>query len=375
MWSRTIAVIAVLAPVWLGTPALAAKKPAQAPAPNLTLESVNSAQFFAKPVQPGKPTKNAKKDAKKDKDKASKTMDPVVLKAQVLLDRAGFSPGVIDAMGGENFAKALTAFQRENGLDATGELDDPTWAKLIATSADPALTEYQVTPADVKGPFVKKIPQGLEAMAELDHLSYTGPRELLSEKFHVSESLLVALNPREPFKDAERTVVVANVPQDRAGAKAAKIQVDKAERTVRALDQDGKLIAMFPASVGSEDLPTPSGTHKVQAVSPNPVYKYDPKFAWKEIKTQKKFTVPAGPNNPVGAVWINLSVPSYGIHGTPNPEKVSKTESHGCIRLTNWDVKALAKMVAKGTPVEFLDNAAVASQQKPSTVGQSVGSR
>jgi lipoprotein-anchoring transpeptidase ErfK/SrfK len=368
MWSRTIAVIAVLAPVCLGTPAIAAKKPAQAAAPKLTLETVNAAQFSAKPAQPGKPAKTDKKD------KAAKTMDPVVLKAQVLLDRAGFSPGVIDAMGGENFAKALTVFQRENGLDATGQFDEPTWSKLTATSADPVLSEYQITRADVKGPFVEKIPQGLEQMAELDHLSYTSPRELLSEKFHMSESLLAALNPREPFKDAERTVVVANVPQDRAGAKAAKIQVDKAERTVRALDQDGKLIAIFPASVGSGDLPTPSGTHKVQAVSPNPVYKYDPKFAWKEIKTQKKFTVPAGPNNPVGAVWINLSVPSYGIHGTPNPEKVSKTESHGCIRLTNWDVKTLAKMVAKGTPVEFLDTPTVAGQQ-PGTVGQSVGSR
>jgi lipoprotein-anchoring transpeptidase ErfK/SrfK len=369
MWSRTIAAVAVLASVGLGTPAIAAKKPAQAPAPKLTLESVNNAEFFAKPAKPGQSAKTHKKH------QASKTLDPVVLKAQVLLDRAGFSPGVIDAMGGENFAKALTAFQRQNELDGTGELDEPTWAKLIATSADPVLSEYQITGADVKGPFLKKIPQGLEKMAELDHLSYTSPRELLSEKFHLSESLLAALNPREPFKDAERTIVVTNVPQDRAGAKAAKIEVDKAGRTVRALDQDGKLIAMFPASIGSSEKPAPSGTHKVQAISPNPVYRYDPKFAWKEIKTQKKFTVPSGPNNPVGAVWINLSVPSYGIHGTPNPEKVSKTESHGCIRLTNWDVKALAKMVAKGTPVEFLDNATVAGRQKPGTVGQSVGSR
>jgi lipoprotein-anchoring transpeptidase ErfK/SrfK len=363
MWSRTIAAVAVLAPVWLGTPATAAsaKKPAQASVQRLTLESVNAAEF-----KPGKPAKA---------ENVAKALDPAVLKAQVRLDRAGFSPGVIDATGGDNFAKALTAYQRENGLDASGKLDEPTWSKLTATSADPVLTEYQITRADVKGPFVKKIPQGLEQMAELDHLSYTGPRELLAEKFHMSENLLKALNPRESFEQAERTIVVANVPQERPGGKAAKIEVDKAGRAVRALDQDGKLIAIFPASIGSAEKPAPSGSHKVQAVSPNPVYKYDPKFAWKEIKTQKKFTVPAGPNNPVGVVWINLSVPSYGIHGTPNPEKVSKTESHGCIRLTNWDVKALAKMVAKGTPVEFLDNAMAAGRQKPSTVGQSVGSR
>jgi lipoprotein-anchoring transpeptidase ErfK/SrfK len=363
MWSRSIALIAVLAPVWLATPAIAAsaKKPPPVSAPKLTLESVNAAEFSAKPAKPAKPAKS---------DKASKSLDPVVLKAQVLLDRAGFSPGVIDALGGENFAKALTAFQRQNELGPSGKLDEPTWSKLTATSVDPVLTEYEIARADVKGPFVKKIPQGLEQMAKLDGLSYTGPRELLSEKFHMSESLLAALNPRESFKQAEQSIVVANVPQDRVGAKAAKIEVDKAERTVRALDQDGKLIAIFPVSIGSEEKPAPSGSYKVNAISPNPVYRYDPKFGWKEVKTKNKLTIRPGPNNPVGVVWINLTAPSYGIHGTPNPEKISKTESHGCIRLTNWDVKTLANMVGKGTPVEFLDNAAIAGQQKPGTVGQ-----
>ena len=121
------------------------------------------------------------------------------------------------------------------------------------------------------------------------------------------------------------------------------------------MDAEGKLIAYYPASTGSEEKPAPSGSFQVRAIAENPTYEYNPAFAFKEVKTKKKITIPPGPNNPVGAVWIDLTAESYGIHGTPSPEKVSKTSSHGCIRLTNWDVKALAKMVGKGTPVDFID--------------------
>jgi lipoprotein-anchoring transpeptidase ErfK/SrfK len=136
---------------------------------------------------------------------------------------------------------------------------------------------------------------------------------------------------------------------------------------VRALDTDGKLIAYYPASIGSEEKPAPSGTHKVKGIGHNPVYRYNPEFGWKEVKTKEKLEIKPGPNNPVGVVWIDLTVNSYGIHGTPEPEKVSKTYSHGCIRLTNWDARALAKMVSRGTPVEFLN--------QPSTIGQSTNGR
>jgi lipoprotein-anchoring transpeptidase ErfK/SrfK len=341
MWSRSIAVLAVLAPVWIVSPALAAKP---ATAQKLSPESVNAAQFSA---QPGKP---------------SKGLDPVVLKAQVLLDRAGFSPGAIDAVAGENFSKALAAFQRQNGLEPSGKFDEPTWSKLNATSADPVLTEYEITREDVKGPFVREIPSDFEKMAELDRLSYTGPRELLAEKFHMSEKLLKALNPKESFNRAERSIVVANVPQQRNGAKAARIEVDKADRSVRAFDKDGKLIAYYPASIGSTEKPAPSGSYKVNRVAENPTYRYNPVFAWKDVKVQRPIEIAPGPNNPVGVVWIDLTAKTYGIHGTPNPEKVSKTESHGCIRLTNWDARALAKMVSKGTPVDFLDQPGAAGQ-------------
>jgi lipoprotein-anchoring transpeptidase ErfK/SrfK len=149
--------------------------------------------------------------------------------------------------------------------------------------------------------------------------------------------------------------VVPNVGANKNAAKAAKVVVDKTARSLRALDDSGKLLAYYPASVGSEEKPAPDGSHKVRAVTQNPTYRYNPKYAFKEVKSKRPFTVAPGPNNPVGSVWINLDGEGYGIHGTPEPEKISKTQSHGCIRLTNWDAQALAKMVTRGTPVEFVE--------------------
>ena len=131
--------------------------------------------------------------------------------------------------------------------------------------------------------------------------------------------------------------------------------MEKSARTLRALDKGGKLIAYFPASIGSQEKPAPSGTHKIERVAQNPSYTYNPKYKFKGVKSDKPFTIKPGPNNPVGAVWIDLSIESYGIHGTPDPAKVGKSYSHGCIRLTNWDAKQLAAMAEKGTPVEFVE--------------------
>ncbi len=281
--------------------------------------------------------------------------DPLLIKAQILLDRARFSPGEIDGRAGGNFQKALAAFKVAQGLPDNSQLDANTWSKLAATSSDPAIKQYTITTDDEKGPFVKKRPAKMEDMKDLDSMGYTGPTEELAERFHVSEDVLKGLNPGRPLDKAGTVILVPNVGAKPADEKATKVEVDKVKKTVRALGKSGQQLAFFPASVGSEEKPAPSGTFKVIDIERNPVYRYDPKFAFKGVSSKKPFEIKPGPNNPVGLVWIGLSAPSYGIHGTPDPSKVSKSYSHGCVRLTNWDALELAGMVAKGAQVVFLD--------------------
>jgi lipoprotein-anchoring transpeptidase ErfK/SrfK len=333
---RTAWAVVVAALVWTGCalPASARRHHQEARAPQLTAETVNAARY-ERPVTSRRPS-------------------AVVLKAQVLLDRLSFSPGAIDARAEDNFAKAVAAFQRAHDLTPSGKLDAGTWEQLASVDV-PALIEYEVRDDDVKGPFTPNIPRKLEDMSTLEHLDYTGPVQLLAEKFHVSQSLLRELNRGRALDRAGSIIVVPNVRGARADDAVARIEVDKGRKAVRAFAADGTLVAFYPASIGSKEKPAPSGTFRIRGVAEHPTYHYDPKFQFKGVKAQQKFTIRPGPNNPVGLVWIDLSKPSYGIHGTPDPTKIGKTQSHGCIRLTNWDALDLAHRVRKGVQVAFLD--------------------
>jgi lipoprotein-anchoring transpeptidase ErfK/SrfK len=333
----------------------------------LALSATGAAQV---PSRTEPPVTEASIDGAVPRD-ASDNDPSLVAKAQSLLDRIDFSPGEIDGLDGDNFRGAVRAFQEAAGLAASGNLDADTWDALAANGSAPVLRRYAITDADLAGPFTRAIPTKLEGMARLPGLSYTSPIAEIAEKFHMSESLLRRLNPSAEFERAGTDIVVADVsemklrpgrrsveavpPEGADGPIAAMIVVDKPARNVRAYNSEGALLGFYPATIGSEEKPAPSGDFKVRGVAWNPEYHYDPRFAWKGVKTKRKLTIEPGPNNPVGVVWIDLSAPSYGIHGTPAPEDIGKTESHGCIRLTNWDAADLAAMARPGTVVRFDD--------------------
>lgn len=294
-----------------------------------------------------------------------KGRDPMLMKLQVLLDRRNFSPGVIDGYWGGNAANALAAYEEANGLTVDGKPDQESWDRLAADT-EPAFVTYTITEQDVQGPFVESIPQDFLEMSKLRKLSYTSVAEMLAERIHMDIKLLNELNPGADMNRAGTRILVANVPpaptpEEARAAKADpaaladKLVLKRKSGSLRVLAADGRLMAEFPVTVGSDDMPSPSGTHTVKNVVHNPDFSYRPDVNFKQGDLDRNLLIRPGPNNPVGTVWIGLEKPTFGIHGTPEPSPVGKHFSHGCARLTNWDVERLAAMVKPGTVVVFED--------------------
>jgi lipoprotein-anchoring transpeptidase ErfK/SrfK len=299
---------------------------------------------------------------------ASGANDPVrseeALLVQVLLDRAGFSVGEIDGSAGAKTKKALMAFQTAKGLPASGMPDVATF-EALGGQRSPTAT-YMIVAADVAGPFVESIPKDLGDQGSLDALSYTSALEQLAERFHASPALLRKLNPAAKFVQGEEVIVPDVEPavyptvSERRNAKTVEtaaqtdaVLVSRGNNDVVVQDASGQVLFYAPVSSGSEHDPLPIGEWKVLDVFLMPQFNYNPDLFWDADPKHAKTKIAPGPNNPVGMVWIDIDREHYGLHGTPEPSKIGITQSHGCVRLTNWDAIRLASLVQPGTRVVF----------------------
>ncbi|MGF7158553.1 lipoprotein-anchoring transpeptidase ErfK/SrfK [Rhodoligotrophos appendicifer] len=280
--------------------------------------------------------------------------DPIVLKLQVMLDRAHASPGVIDGFWGDNVRKAVTAAQEMHGLPITGRIDQQLWDVLAGLDTTPPLRTYVVTEKDVAGPFVAKTPRDYAELSKMETIAYRTIEEMIGEKFHMDEKLVRQLNPKSGFNAGDEIIIADTGKPFKANV--VHLIADKQRKQLLGYGSDARLLVAYPATIGSSDMPSPAGTHAVKAIATKAEYWYRPKVNFQQGKNTEVLRLAPGPNNPIGSTWIGLDKPTFGIHGTPEPSKIDKTNSHGCVRLTNWDVEELVHLVKPGVPVEFYDS-------------------
>ena len=277
-----------------------------------------------------------------------------VLRAQILLDRAHFSVGEIDGTFGENMENTVKAYQASHNIQADGMLDQNTWTALNQDT-QPALVPYAINPTDVAGPFYK-IPADMMKQAKLPGLGYSSAAEELGERFHINPKILKDLNPGKQLDHAGEQIMVPNITRPPITAQPALVVVKKSCSCLEVFDSQNQLLAHYAATMGSQHDPLPVGDWKIEKPQWNPVFNYNSKLFWDANDKHAKARIKPGPNNPVGVVWIGISKEHYGIHGTPEPSTIGKAQSHGCIRLTNWDATELSNMVKPGMTASLREN-------------------